>query len=621
VIFTRRRVALGLLLLILATGFALRCALVLISTADDLRDAEDLIDQAAQSFVDGEVADARATLARAQDLVLSANESLRSSIELEALGLLPVARENLRSLEDSVALAATLVHGGGRILKESIPLESDGRLEVTLSDGTIPLDPVQRARHEIEVLRSEMLPVLRADPPPFLLAPVRRVRDDLYEEASDRDDQLDVLQRGLGLLAEIAGGNGPRRYMLAVANTAEMRGSGGMILNYGLLEGVDGTIDLVEYGRIDELPLNAPVAEEVAPADYLARWDGFDPLSRFRQANLAGDYTVVAPVVEAMYAQAAGLPVHGVIQIDPQGVAAILDGVGPVSVPELGVVNADNVVELALHAAYIQFPSVEQRSDVLGDVAEAAFRKLVDGDFPSLRGLAEALATAVDGRHILMHATAPKVQADLAAFGADGAYPELEDGDLFALTAQNLAGHKLDYFLDTDLRLSGRRPADAAGQIEAEITLTNTAPAGVTEPPYIFGPAPPGPNVDTVPAGVMRSLVTLYLPLDTTLESVSGDTTVEPVSDGTEDGRPYVSFIVDVPAAEARTVRLKLELAPRPQGPYEVIVVPSPRVRPTSLAVDLRAGAGRVRGTVDLDRTWRFRTGSAPVAVVAPAFR
>lgn len=619
VIFTRRRVAFALLLLILGIGFAARCAYVLTAAADDLDAAEELIDQAVEELTDGEVADARTTLARAQSLVLAANDSLRGSVALEVLELFPVARQNLRSLEDSVALAARLVHGGGRILQEAMPLESeDGTLEVSLSDGTIPLQSLERAEHEIEVLRTEIAPALRAQPQRFLLDPVRRMRETLLDRATERDQQLNVLGRGLALLSEIAGGNGPRRYLLAVANTAEMRGSGGMVLNYGLLEGADGTIDLTEYGRIDELPLDASVAEDLAPADYVARWDGFDALRRFRQANLAGDYTVVAPVLEAMYEQATGIPVHGVIQVDPAGLAAILEGVGPVQVPELGQVTADNVVALTLNDAYIRFPNVEQRSDVLGDVAEAAFRKLVDGELPSLRTLADAIVTAVDGRHILMHATSSAVQADLTAFGADGAYPDVEDGDFFALTAQNLAGNKLDYYLDTDLRLTGSREVGAPGAVEATVTLTNTAPAGVTQPQYIFGP---GSGSDAAPAGVLRSLVTLYLPLGTTVEATDGDATVEPVSDGTEDGRPYVSFIVDVPAAEERTVELTLRLPPRPPGPYELVVVPSPFVRSTTLEVELRAGVDRVRGRVVADRTWRFSTDADPVEGVAPAFR
>ncbi len=240
-----------------------------------------------------------------------------------------------------------------------------------------------------------------------------------------------------------------------------------MILNYGVLEGADGTIDLTDFGRIDELGPVGPVPPELLPADYLARWAGFDARTRFRQANLAGDFTLVAPTLEAMYTSATDRPVDGVIQVDPQGLAAILEAVGPVTVPEVGEVTSETVVALTLNEAYFRFPDVEERSDVLGDVAEAAFRRLVDGDFPSLRPLAESIVEAVDGRHFVMHSATAAVEEAITAFGADGAYPQIDEVDTVALTAQNLAGNKLDYYLDTDLQLTGERPQGQLGTMTA----------------------------------------------------------------------------------------------------------------------------------------------------------
>ena len=280
--------------------------------------------------------------------------------------------------------------------------------------------------------------------------------------------------------------------------------------------------------------------------------------------------------------------------------------------------RGDNVVALTLNDAYVRFPGVEERSDVLGDVAEAAFRRLVDGEIPSLRTLAGRLAEAVDGRHLLVHAAAPHTQGLLASFGADGAYPAVDGPDAVALTAQNLAGNKLDYLLDTRLRLSGERPAGEVGEVTAEITLANTAAPGATEPAYIYGP---GPTAVPLPAGVLRSLVTLYLPLGSVVEGASGDATVEPVSSGTEGGRPYAAFIVDVPAGEARTVELSLRLAPRPPGPYVLDVIPAPQVRPTTIEIDLRGGDGAIAGTARADRRWRFATGAPPRSVPAPVYR
>ncbi len=615
----RRRglATIGVLLLVAVSGLS---ALRLATAATDLRAAEERIDVAAAALADGRLADATRALDDAQARVLRANETLRSSVSLGLVGWLPAVRQNLQSLEESVALATVVVHGGGRILRAAEPLQSpDGTLEVSLSDGTIPLDAVSESQELITRLTAQMAPALRADDPPLLLPPVREVRDAVRAEAEARHEQLEVLGRGLELLRQLAGGDGPRRYLIAVANTAEMRGSGGMILSYGVLEGRDGVIDLAEFGDIDELAVPGPVAPELVPSDYLARWDGFDALSRFRQANLAGDFAVVAPVLEAMYTSASQLPVSGVIQVDPDGLAAILAGVGPVTVPPLGEVTADNVVDLTLNEAYIRFPDVDARTNVLGDVAEAAFRRLVDGEHESLRGLAEALARAVDGRHILMQASASSAQASVDAFGADGAYPSVDDaGDVFAMTAQNLAGNKLDYYLDTHLALAGDRQAGELGALEVSITLTNTVPADGSLPRYIVGP---GPGDAGLAAGTIRSLVTLYLPVGTEVGGASGDPTVEPVASGTEAGRPYAAFIVDIPAGAARTVQLGLTLPPRPGGHYELHLIPTPRVRPTTAEVELRTEAGAIRGSVELDRRWVLRPDDDPQVLPAPVFR
>ncbi len=318
-----------------------------------------------------------------------------------------------------------------------------------------------------------------------------------------------------------------------------------------------------------------------------------------------------------MYAAATGQTVDGVIQVDPEGLAALLDGVGPVLVPEIGEVRGDNVVALTLNEAYVRFPGIEERSDVLGDVAEAAFRRLVDGDIPSLRTLATRLAEAVDGRHLLMHGTTAGVQDELQSFGADGAFLNNEGTDVLSLTAQNLAGNKLDYYLDTELRLAGALPDGDVGTVDAAVVLTNTAQPGARRPEYVFGP---GPTDVKLAAGVLRSLVTLYLPLGASVEGVTGAKLVEPAVSGTEAGRPYTSFTVDVPAGASQSVVLRLRMAPRPAGEQSLTVVPSPRVRSTALSVDIATGAGALAGSVELDRTWTFSPGAEPAHVEAPAY-
>jgi len=607
---------LGLVVLVLAVlgGIA---SLRLSRSGADLREAQDLVESAATAIQDGRLADARDALDQAQVIVVQANNDLYSSIELQLIGWVPVARENLDSIRDSVALAATVIDGGRRILSAATPLESPaGKLEVSLSDGTIPLEAVSLAGREISALSVQLPAAAPTGAPRFLTSQARELRSAVYEEAASRRAQLDVLGRGLSLMEELAGGNGPRRYLIAVSNTAEMRGSGGMVLNYGVLQGADGVIDLTAFGRIDELLLPQALATGAVelPEDYLKRWSGFEPTRRWRNANMSGDFTLVAPVLEAMYEQASGTKVDGVLQIDPEGLASILTGVGPVTVPEVGVVSADNVVPLVLSDAYRVFPGIEERSDVLGDVAEAAFTRLVDGEFPSLRPLATALVEAVDGRHVIFHSQTSAVDDAGSFFGAAGDLPPIEKLDYAHLTVQNVAGNKLDYYLDTTLSLTGARRAGELGSLQAEIVLTNTAPPGATDPRYIFGPFN-----DQQEAGLYRGIVTLYLPLGTRLVGSEGDAVRNQPVAQTEGGRPLVSYTVDVPAGQSRRLILDLRLTPlSADQAYELVLVPSPRVRPTTASVDIATDDGSAAGDAVLDTPMRFQPGRAPSATGSP---
>jgi hypothetical protein len=586
-------------------------AFSLVTITRDLNEARRLITSAGEALERGEISTAELQLAEAADRLVAANNRLHSSVALELVGWLPLVSNNLDVVEESVGLAMQIALGGRELLAASGPLQAeDGRLEIPLADGAIPLDAVRAAQGELGALAA-VLPT--ADELPdgdLLVPPVREARADLYEEASRRRDQADVLSRGLDVILEMSGGNGSRRYLIAVANTAEMRGSGGMILSYGVLTGSRGDFGLEEFGRIDELALAEAVPRDdipQVPRDYLDRWEGFDPLLRWRNATLAADFELTAPVLEAMYEQATGDPVDGVIQIDPDGLAAVLEGTGPVIVPELGEVGADNVVDVTLSEAYARFPDIEDRSDVLGDVAEATFQRLVDGDYQSLRPLAEALGRAVEGRHIQVHTPIGSSLSRLRSFGATGTLPQLGDGDVFHLTVQNLSGHKLDYYLDTALTVEGSRPVGTVGRVDARITLTNGAPPGRRDPAYVFVPFDPEQSV-----GSYRGAVSLYLPRGTSLVELEGEVLDGPVV-ATEGGRPVVSFTTDVAAGERREIVLSLELPPAPsESPLQLIVPASPRVRPTTFIADIETHAGDLRGELVLDRTWVLHPGRRP---------
>jgi hypothetical protein len=362
-----------------------------------------------------------------------------------------------------------------------------------------------------------------------------------------------------------------------------------MYLSYGVLETSGGDLRLGEFGGIDDLFLDVGVdpAALSVPDDELARWPGLEPTRLWRNVNLIPDFATVTRRATAMFEVATGLPIDGVIQIDPAGLAAVLAGVGPVEVEGVGVVDATNAVAVTVNEAYTLFPDRDQRQEVLGDVAEAAFQRLVDGDYPSLRPLGRAIADAVAQRHILFSSPQAGATDPIAHFHADGALPSADVTDAFLLTTLNRGRDKLDFYLDSAVTITGVRTVGGIDTVDVEVTLANGAPAGVDEPFYVFG----GDRGELEP-GTYTGIVSLYVPNGTALVT-SPEVQAAEVILQTEDARTVVGWPVLIAAEATHTVRFQLRLPPRSDD-YSLRVDPVARIRPTTWDITLDTGGGTI---------------------------
>jgi hypothetical protein len=583
------------LLIVAGVAMLTRAAGDVRKVGDELDGAHDALNAAATLVREGRLAEARAALDVANGRVLTANNTLHASRELTVLGAVPGFRQNLFSLRASVATAYQLSDGGRSILEEAAGLEdSSGKVAVPVRGGVVPVRQVARVREQIRSVGNR-LPAAGEEPSRWLLLPpVARLQRQVYDEAALRQRQLADLTAALTLAEELTGGAGPRRFLLAVSNAAEMRGTGGMILSYGVVTAVDGKLTLERVGPIDELLLTTPVSVAL-PHDFEARVASLGPTINWRNANLAGDFRIVAPALEAMYQAATGTPVDGVMQVDSAALAAMLQGVGPVEVEALGTVTADNAVALTLNQAYVAFPNRPVRQEHLSTVAEAAFRRVVDGQYESLTPLARALAEAAQGRHIQVHLTRPEPQRAVVRLAVDGSLP---DGgvDFVSLAVQNFSGNKLDYYLDTGLRVSGRRRRGEISRVQVTVDVTNTAPPG-GRPPYVFGPFD-----RTLSAGEYRGSVEVRLPAGASLVTATGGPFLSPAFAAGEGGVTLIGAAVDLRAGEHKQLVFDIDLPPRTPGRYHLLLVPTPRVRPTTAVVDLDVGGRRLRVESTLDR-------------------
>ena len=550
---------------------------------------------AAESHVrGGNLHAARVDLETARSHLVPATDMLHS-VDLAGADLVPVIHQNLHALRQTVALVLELTEGGKHLLEAVRPLQdAGGKIELPIRAGQVPLPTANAVLQQLEQLTVELPGAAEVPHNRFVIGTVAHLQKQVYSEVARRRREFSNVEAAIAIITDMAGANGPRRYLIAVANEAEMRGTGGMILSYGVLSSSNGKFTLDRFGPIDDLALAAP-AKVDDPKDYLERFAPFGPTLLWRNATITADYATAVPIMEKMFTQATGLSVDGVIQVDSAGLGAILRGIGPVDVEGLGRLTADNVVPLTINEAYTKFPDRPVRQEFLGTAAQVIFRRLVSGDFGSLRPLADALAAAAIERHVIVRTNNEDTERILTQFGADGGLPS--DGTDFAsLAIENFSANKLDYYLDTAMTITGSRPAGRLGHVRIQVTARNTAPPG-GQPPYVFGPGAPG-----FAAGEYRGLAQVYLPTGSYLAGHGGDPSGLTPFVATDGGRTVISFDVDLAAGQGKTVFLDVVMPPRPPGPEAWELVPVPRVRPTTAVFDVGTGRGRIRWSGQLSR-------------------
>ena len=291
---------------------------------------------------------------------------------------------------------------------------------------------------------------------------------------------------GLELAARLWGPAGSARYFLAFQNPAELRGTGGLIGEYGILESSPGGPRLNHVAPFSEL--DQRVRDGVAlGANLPQRYERFPVSSTFWAVNVPADMPTVGETMVRLYRRATGQRLDGVIALDPLAVAEILRVSGPITVGGASL-DAGNVADETLVRAYIRYESDQNaRKRFLEEVAEqtmVAFRRVL----PSRPiDLFKGLGKAARGRHLQLYSTDADAERALLGLGIAGSSVAPAEGDYLMSVSVNTAGNKLDSFLQRSLRYQVRLQADGGARANAALVLRNTGPAAGL-PRYIIGP-------------------------------------------------------------------------------------------------------------------------------------
>ena len=150
--------------------------------------------------------------------------------------------------------------------------------------------------------------------------------------------------------------------------------------------------------------------------------------------------------------QAGLTTVDGVLAVDPQGLAALLELTGPVDVVGWPTpISAENVVKVTLRDAYAAFAETPERADFLGDVAQVAVDEATSGNLGRPAQIAKVLGAAAHAGHLILAFARPEEQELAVELGVSGRMEPVRS-DAVAVTTSNAGANKIDYYLQRSVR-------------------------------------------------------------------------------------------------------------------------------------------------------------------------
>jgi hypothetical protein len=422
---------------------------------------------------------------------------------------------------------------------------------------------VQRARDALATRPSGLVP-----------GPVARARREVVDEL---DRRLLPVLRGAATAAtaapELLGASGPRRYFLALQNTAEARGSGGLPGVYAVLVADRGRLRLERVGS--DRDLQEPVGERVGSTqEHTRRYATFAAGSAWLNANLGPHFPDAARIWSQLWQRQSGQRVDGVLALDPAVLDHLLTATGPVPLPDGTVLSAGDAVPLTLSRAYALHDDDHlQRKAFLVGLVPAVLERLQAADVPAA-SLGRALLSAVGEGRVRLYSRHADEQRLLESSALGGALPA--GPQPFAMAVVNNAfGNKLDYYLDRRVDYTLGPCTGGTRNSRVVVRLRNSAPLSLGD--YVTGRIEDARRGQVHPYAHHRLLVSVFTTRGARLAGATLDGRTTSLRRSTERGHPVFDTYLELPRGAGRTLVLDLE---EPVRREPALLLRQPLVRP-----------------------------------------
>ena len=587
----RRRVIALVVLLLLVVGVVLAIlARPLLSAKREADAAQRDLTAAKDALANQQVDRARRYVAQARTQVDAAQKDANAagadvwSFVPVAGGAVDDARHLVDALDETTSVAeigvgiypmvsgdsATLVHGQ----RISLPVLHQ------VVDRTTRIGPhLDRAMSDLDQVHGST---------PFVGGSVSHAKDTALGYLQPLQETYAHTAPVLQSLPSLVGADGPRTYLLAMLNPAELRYSGGATLSFTTLHFDHGVASFGATENSDDL---------YGHGDY-QRWTPVrgnvfhrHPHARVTNATFSPWWSVSGEELLRGYSKFAPQQhLSGVIGIDLQGLARIFKIAGPVQVPPYGTFTGDNLVQ-TLAGSYDKFASTAQRHQLNAALVPAFRQRFFEGGHMSEK--VGSLVRSAKARDFFTYFRDGSVQRSFAALGLSGDLSPTTH-DYIGVFTQNLNGSKADYWQHKQITSHVRLRDDGSAAVHLRVKVTNAAP------PYAGVGTDPRRGYFTRYLG---ALLGIFLPNRAGLGNVTVDGLAQGValrhpSVADVHNRPYFHTTMMIDAGQsstvdaAYTVPQAAEVTSDGAMTYQLDIDPQPTVVPENLAVDVTWPAG-----------------------------
>lgn len=285
------------------------------------------------------------------------------------------------------------------------------------------------------------------------------------------------LDRHEALLADILGGNGPRKYLFLFQNNHELRATGGFIGSYAIMDVNDGVVRRFFVDGIfnPDGQLKAQIIPPKALQKVSAAWSLHD-------SNWFPDFPVSAEKAIFFYEKTGGPTVDGVITLTPTVMQKLLAVTGPITLAQYGLtVDAENFIPVIQEQVEVKYDKEEnQPKKVLADLTALLLERVFAlQDKTALYAIAQALIEGLNEKQMLLYMRHEETQALIDEAGWSGRVLA-SSKDYLSVIHTNINGYKTDGVIDETIRHTAQ--IDADGSIIDTVSITRTHRGGRT--PY-----------------------------------------------------------------------------------------------------------------------------------------